>query len=81
VPEKQTVNGKFHKEVIRRLVARVQRVRSEFQESGFWYLLHDNAPARSSGVVSQFLVKRGIPVLSRPPYSPDLAPIDFFSVP
>jgi hypothetical protein len=43
VPEKQTVNGKFHKEVIKKLVARVHRVRPEFQESGSWYLLHCTA--------------------------------------
>jgi hypothetical protein len=56
-PEKQTVNGKFYKEVIKRLIARVHCVRPEFQENGSWYLLHDNAPAHSSGVVSKILVK------------------------
>jgi hypothetical protein len=35
----------------------------------------------SSGVVSEFLVKRGIPVLSHPPYSPYLALADFFLFP
>jgi transposase len=65
----QTVNGKFHKEVIKRLIARVHRVRPEFQESGSWYLLHDNAPAHSSGAVSEYLAQRGIPVLFHPPYS------------
>jgi hypothetical protein len=34
VPEKQTVNGKFYEEVIKRLIARVHRIRPEFQESG-----------------------------------------------
>jgi hypothetical protein len=67
VAEKQAANGKFHKEVIKRLVARVHCVRPEFLESGPWYLLHDNVPAHSSGVVSEFLAKRGIPVLSHPP--------------
>jgi hypothetical protein len=57
VLEKQTVNGKCYKEVIKRLVARVHRVRPEFQESGSWHLLHDNAPAHSSGFVSEFLAK------------------------
>jgi hypothetical protein len=33
--EKQTAIGKFYKEIIK--------------ESGFWYILHDNAPAHSSG--------------------------------
>jgi hypothetical protein len=30
VPEKQTVNSKFYKEVIKRLIAQVHRVRPEF---------------------------------------------------
>jgi hypothetical protein len=77
VPEKQTVNGKFYKEVIKRLIARVHRVRSEFQESRPWYIQHDNAPAHSSDVVSEFLAKRGIPVLSHSSYSSDLATTDF----
>jgi transposase len=77
VSEKQTVNGKFYKEVIKRLIARVHCVRPEFQESWSWYLLHDNAPAHSSGVVSECLTKRGIPVLSHPTYRLDLAPTDF----
>jgi hypothetical protein len=45
VPEKQNVNGKLSKEVIKGLIFRVHSVRAEFQESGSWYLLHDNAPA------------------------------------
>jgi hypothetical protein len=61
VQQKQTVNGKFYKDVIKILIARVHRVRSEFKESGSWYHLHDNAPAHSSGFVSEFLAKRGIP--------------------
>jgi hypothetical protein len=69
LPEKQTVNGKFYKEAI------------EFQENGPSYLLHNNASAHSSGVVSEFFAKRGIPVLSHPPYSPDLSPADFFLFP
>jgi histone-lysine N-methyltransferase SETMAR len=78
VPGNQTVNGKFYKEVIKKLNARVHRARPEFQESGSWYLLPDIAPAHSLGVVPEFLAKRGILVLSHPPYSPDLAPADFF---
>jgi hypothetical protein len=33
-PEKQTVSGKFYKEVIKRLIARIHHVRPEFQNSG-----------------------------------------------
>jgi transposase len=80
IPEKQTVNGKFYKEKIKRLIAQVHRVRPEFQESGSWYLLHNNAPAHSSDVVYEFLVKRGIPFF-HPSYSPDLSRADVFSFP
>jgi histone-lysine N-methyltransferase SETMAR len=65
-------------EMIKRLIARVHRVRPEFQESVSWYLPHDNALAHYSGIISKFLAKQGIPVLSHPPYSPDLALADYF---
>jgi transposase len=35
----------------------------------------------SAHVVQQFLAKHGIPVVSQPLYSPDLAPCDFFLFP
>jgi hypothetical protein len=77
VPQKQTVNGKFYKEAIKGLIARV-RVRPSFREIGPWYVLRDNAPTHSSGVVSEFLTKRGISVLFHPLYSTNLTPADFF---
>jgi hypothetical protein len=40
VLEKQTVNGKFYAEGIVRLIVRVLHIRPEFQESGFWNLMH-----------------------------------------
>jgi hypothetical protein len=42
-------------------------------ESGDWILLHDNCEAG--------LAKRKVTVLDHPPYSPDLAPADYFFVP
>jgi hypothetical protein len=63
VPEKHTVNGKFCREVCKK----VHRVRPEFQEIWSWNFLHDSETAHSSGVVSEFLTKRGIPLLSHPP--------------
>lgn len=78
VPKKQTADGKFYKDVIERLKAGVHGVRSEFQESGPWFLWHYNAPAQSSGVFSEFSVKRMIPLSFHPLYSPNLALADFF---
>ncbi|VVC38688.1 Transposase, type 1 [Cinara cedri] len=59
----------------------VRRKRPEFKESGSWKWHHDNAPAHSVHVVQQFLAKHDIPVVSQPPYSPDLAPCDYFLFP
>ena len=47
---------------------------------GDWVLHHDNAPAHTSHLVQQFVAKHGTDQL-QPPYSPDLAPCDFFLFP
>ena len=46
-----------------------------------WILHHDNAPAHNALSVKRFLAKNNIPVMEYPPYSPDLAPCDFFLFP
>jgi hypothetical protein len=43
-----------------------------------WLLHHDNAPSHTSVLTQQFLAKNKIPVIPHPPYSPDLAPCEFF---
>ena len=45
-------------------------------------ILHqDNAPAHRAWVVQDFLQESGIKILERPPYSPDLAPSNFWLFP
>ena len=41
-------------------------------------LLHDNAPAHTSQVAVAAVQTAGFQVLSHPPYSPDIAPTDYF---
>jgi hypothetical protein len=55
VPKKQAVNSKFYKEAFKRSIVLVRRVRPDFQESGYVYLLRDNAPAPSCFVASESL--------------------------
>ena len=43
-----------------------------------WLLHHDNAFAHESFLVREFLAKNNTIMLPQPPYSPDLAPCDFF---
>jgi len=73
----QTVNHTFYKDVLERLRKRVQRVQRDIAND--WLLLHhDNAPAHTALSIREFLAKKNIPLLPRPPYSPDLAPCDFY---
>ena len=44
-------------------------------------LHHDNAPAHASFLIREFLTKHETTVVPQPPYSPDLAPVDFFFFP
>ncbi len=46
-----------------------------------FFLLHDNARPHSAAIVELFLAKKGVTQLSRPPYSPDLIPLDYFTFP
>lgn len=48
---------------------------------GNWFLLHDNAHSHNATIVKQFLAKKSVTVLYHPPYSPDLAPVDYFLFP
>ena len=45
-----------------------------------WFLHHDNAPSHTSFAVREFLAQDNI-MLPHPPYSPDLAPCNFFLFP
>ena len=44
-------------------------------------LLHDNTPVHKSNVALEAIRKSGFTELEHPPYSPDLAPSDFFLFP
>ena len=47
--------------------------------SSDWFLHHDNAPAHTALRVQQLLAKKNnMWVIHHPPYSPGLAPCDFF---
>jgi len=59
----------------------VHQKRPEKQWDGDWILHHDNATTHTSNLVQQFSAKHGTAQLQQPPYSPDLAPCDFFLFP
>ena len=50
-------------------------------KSGQWHFHHDNTPVHNSILVTDYLTKMGIKTVSHLPYSPDLAPCDFWAFP
>ncbi|KAL4092164.1 hypothetical protein QTP88_026717 [Uroleucon formosanum] len=80
VPCGQTVNQYYYKEVLIKLRERVRKKRPDLWKNG-WVLHQDNAPAHSAFSIQRFLIEKKISVLQHPPYSPDLAPCDFFLFP
>jgi [histone H3]-lysine36 N-dimethyltransferase SETMAR len=81
LPQGETVTAMYYEGVLQRLLERIQRSRPNFLPSGKWYLQHDNARPHTAVKIQQFIAKHSITVLPHPPYSPDLAPCDFFLFP
>jgi len=59
----------------------VRRKWPQLWESGDWQLHHNNARTHSLALVQAFLAKHHITQVCQPPYSPDLAPCDFWLFP
>ena len=81
VKKGKSITGKYYKDVV------LKKPENNYQKrrpaTGFKHvrLLHDNAPAHTSAIVTAFLKKEKVTVLPHPPYSPDIAPCDFFLFP
>ena len=81
VPTGQTVNKKYYAEVFREFSKRFLGKRTALFKSGQWYFHQHNAPVHNSVLVTDYLTKMGIKIVPYPPYSPDLAPCDFWLFP
>lgn len=75
-PQGQTLSAAFYLEVHKRLKRRVSRIRPDIKN--VFKLHHDNASRHTLFVVINFLTQNKT---FQPPYSPDLAPFDFFCSP
>ena len=78
VPTGQTVN---YVEVLREFRKRFRRKRPALFKSDQWHFQQDNAPVHNSILVTDYLTKMGIKTVPQPPYSPKLAPCDFWLFP
>lgn len=81
VPVGVTVNGDYYRWVIKdKLRPALRKKRSGLLEEGV-ILHHDNAPVHKCTVVTELLEGYSWELLEHPPYSPDLAPCDFYLFP
>jgi transposase len=78
LPQRQTMNQTVYITVLQCLRDAVHLKQPRKLSSGTWLLHHDNAPCHTALSVREFLAKNSIPVVPHPPYSPDLAPCNFF---
>lgn len=80
VPAHTSVTGQYYRDVLKTLQVHIRRKRPHFREAG-WMLHHDNARPHIANVVAEYLAKINVKCIPHPPYSPDLAPCDFFLFP
>ena len=67
--------------VLREFSKRFLGKRPALFKSAQWHFHRDNAPVHDSILVTDYLTKMDIKTVPQPPYSPDLAPCDFWLFP
>ena len=81
LPSGQTVNKEYYLSVMKRLRDAVRRKRPEMWANNSWILHDDNAPSHRARIVLDYLTKHQVNTIVQAPYSPDMAPCDFFLFP
>lgn len=79
--DRRTVNADWYTNVALSLL--ISTIQQRHPRGGLRNLLvhHDNATAHTAMQTREFLAQRNIQLVGHPPYSPDLAPCDFFLFP
>jgi len=73
--------AQFYCSVLRRLREDIRRKRPELWHAGNWLFYDDNVSSHRALATREFLAHNNITTFPHPPYSPDLAPCDFFLFP
>ena len=71
----------YYVEVLREFKKRFCWKKPALFKLGQWDFHEDNAPVHNSILVTDYLTKMGIKTVPQPPYSPDLAPCNFWLFP
>ncbi len=80
-PEARGINGERYLAILKRLRACILCVRPEMFEEDSWVLHQDNASSHNCTLVSEWLARNRTIVMRHCPWSPDLAPNDFWAFP
>ena len=75
-----SITGQYYASILERLKESIKEKRRGKLTKGV-LLLHDNAPVHKSRVALAALHNVGFDILDHPPYSPDLAPSDYYLFP
>lgn len=80
LPANTSINSNRYCEQLDRLKEAVKEKRRRLMNSGVHniHYLHDNASSHTAAISKRKLQEMGFSVLPHPPYSPDLAPSDFY---
>lgn len=74
------ITGQYYSELLYRFDKKLKETRPHLKKKKVLFH-HDNAPTHSSGIVAAKLHELRYELLPHLPYSPDLAPCDFFLFP
>ena len=80
VPKGVTVNAAYILKILPIFIKKLRLKRPTLADGG-WFLHWDNAPVHTAAAVRLWLEEHNVQVIPHPPYSPDLAPADFFLFP
>jgi histone-lysine N-methyltransferase SETMAR len=75
------VNQHQYLDILKHLRDQVRRKRQERWRNQDWLRHNDNAPAHTALSLQRFLAAKNMAAVPHTPYSPDLAPCDFFLFP
>ncbi len=78
VPDGKGVDRHVYLRTMRELREKLRRRRPQLWRRQSFWLHHDGALAHCADIVVNFLQANNTKILPHPPYSPDLAPSDFF---
>ena len=81
MPQQSTITAQYYTDQVLPQVLEHQAKSAPTRRRSRLLLHHDNAAPHKARLTVQFLEQQGITLLPHPPYSPDLAPCDFWLFP